>query len=167
MSDRSDETGASKLPLLKSLKDAEKQFLAGRRSSADELESAVRVFLEMLRGFEELDIEGRCVTVFGSARFGEDHPYYAMGREVGRRLAEQGIAVMTGGGPGIMEAANRGARDAGGVSIGCNIRLPREQVPNPYLDKFVEFEHFFCSQGHAGKVFQCICRVARRVWYSG
>jgi len=129
--------------LLKSLKDAEKSFLAGRRSSADELESAVRVFLEMLRGFEELDFEGPCVTVFGSARFTEDHPYYAMGREVGRRLAEAGFNVMTGGGPGIMEAANRGAREAGGLSIGCNIQLPREQKPNPYLDRFVEFEHFF------------------------
>jgi len=129
--------------LLKSLKDAEKSFLAGRRSSADELESAVRVFLEMLRGFEELDFEGPCVTVFGSARFAEDHPYYAMGREVGRRLAEAGFNVMTGGGPGIMEAANRGAREAGGLSIGCNIQLPHEQQPNPYLDHFVEFEHFF------------------------
>jgi uncharacterized protein (TIGR00730 family) len=129
--------------LLKTLKDAEKSFLAGRRSSADELESAVRVFLEMLRGFEELDFEGPCVTVFGSARFAEDHPYYAMGREVGRRLAEAGFNVMTGGGPGIMEAANRGAREAGGLSIGCNIQLPHEQKPNPYLDHFVEFEHFF------------------------
>ena len=130
-------------PFLKSLKDAEKRFLSGRRSCADELESAVRVFLEMLRGFEELDFNGPCVTVFGSARFEEDHPYYAMGREVGRLLAEAGFSVMTGGGPGIMEAANRGARDAGGVSLGCNIRLPREQKPNPYLDSFVEFEHFF------------------------
>jgi uncharacterized protein (TIGR00730 family) len=128
---------------LKSIKDAEKSFLSGRRSSADELESAVRVFLEMLRGFEELDFEGPCVTVFGSARFAEDHPYYALGREVGRRLAEAGYSVMTGGGPGIMEAANRGAREAGGYSIGCNIQLPREQEPNPYLDRFVEFEHFF------------------------
>jgi uncharacterized protein (TIGR00730 family) len=107
------------------------------------MESAVRVFLEMLRGFEELDFEGPCVTVFGSARFAEDHPYYAMGREVGRRLAEAGFNVMTGGGPGIMEAANRGAREAGGLSIGCNIQLPHEQKPNPYLDHFVEFEHFF------------------------
>ena len=134
---------STRVPLLKSIQDAEKNFLSGRRSSADELESAVRVFLEMLRGFEEMDFEGRCVTVFGSARFDEDHPYYAMGREVGRRLAEAGFAVMTGGGPGIMEAANRGARDVGGLSLGCNIRLPREQEPNQYLDRFVEFEHFF------------------------
>jgi len=134
---------SARTPLLKSIQDAEKNFLSGRRSSADELESAVRVFLEMLRGFEEMDFEGRCVTVFGSARFDEDHPYYAMGREVGRRLAEAGFAVMTGGGPGVMEAANRGAREAGGLSLGCNIRLPREQKPNEYLDRFVEFEHFF------------------------
>jgi len=135
--------GPVQTPFLKSLKDAEKSFLSGRRSSADEMESAVRVFLEMLRGFEELNFEGPCVTVFGSARFTEDHPYYAMGREVGRRLAEAGYNVMTGGGPGIMEAANRGAREAGGLSIGCNIQLPMEQEPNPYLDHFVEFEHFF------------------------
>lgn len=134
---------SARTPLLKSIQDAEKNFLSGRRSSADELESAVRVFLEMLRGFEEMDFEGRCVTVFGSARFDEDHPYYDMGREVGRRLAEAGFAVMTGGGPGVMEAANRGAREAGGLSLGCNIRLPREQKPNEYLDRFVEFEHFF------------------------
>ena len=133
----------ARTPLLKSLKDAEKSFLAGRRSSADDMESAVRVFLEMLRGFEELDFEGPCVTVFGSARFKEDHPYYSLGREVGRRLAEAGFNVMTGGGPGIMEAANRGAKEAGGLSIGCNIQLPLEQKPNPYLDHFVEFEHFF------------------------
>jgi uncharacterized protein (TIGR00730 family) len=129
--------------LLKSLKDAEKSFLGGRRSSADELESAVRVFLEMLRGFEELEFDGPCVTVFGSARFAEEHPYYEMGREVGKLLAEQGFAVMTGGGSGVMEAANRGAKEAGGFSLGCNIQLPKEQKPNPYLDRFVEFEHFF------------------------
>jgi uncharacterized protein (TIGR00730 family) len=81
--------------------------------------------------------------VFGSARFKADHPYYELGREVGARLARRGFAVMTGGGPGIMEAANRGAREAGGRSIGCNIELPREQQPNPYLDHFVTFRHFY------------------------
>ncbi len=129
--------------LLESVRDAEKSFLVGRRSHGDDLESAVRVFLEMLRGFEELSFEGRCVTVFGSARFSEGHRYYQQTREVGRLLAEKGFTVMTGGGPGLMEAANRGARDAGGCSIGCNIQLPREQKPNDYLDKFVQFEHFF------------------------
>ena len=83
------------------------------------------------------------VTVFGSARFPETHRYYALGREVGRRLAEAGFTVMTGGGPGIMEAANRGAREGGGASVGCNIELPHEQKPNPYLDLFVEFRYFF------------------------
>ncbi len=130
-------------PLLRAVQDAEKSFLSGRRNREQDLESAVGIFLEILRGFEELDFSGPCVTVFGSARFSDGHPYYETARELGQRLAEEGFAVMTGGGPGIMEAANRGAYDAGGVSIGCNIQLPKEQVPNPYLDKFVEFEHFF------------------------
>ncbi len=133
----------SEAPLLRAVQDAEKSFLSGRRNREQDLESAVRIFLEILRGFEELDFSGPCVTVFGSARFSDGHPYYETAKELGQRLAEEGFAVMTGGGPGIMEAANRGAREAGGVSIGCNIQLPKEQVPNPYLDKFVEFEHFF------------------------
>jgi uncharacterized protein (TIGR00730 family) len=81
--------------------------------------------------------------VFGSARFTAEHPYYERAREVGARLARRGFTVMTGGGPGLMEAANRGAREAGGRSIGCNIELPREQRPNPYLDHFVTFRHFY------------------------
>jgi len=83
------------------------------------------------------------VTVFGSARFKEDHPFYSLARMVGGRLAEMGFTVMTGGGPGIMEAANRGAKDAGGRSIGCNIKLPQEQKPNSYLDKWLTFRYFF------------------------
>jgi uncharacterized protein (TIGR00730 family) len=83
------------------------------------------------------------VTVFGSARCREDDPSYELAREMGRRLALIGFTVMTGGGPGIMEAANRGAKDVDGCSIGCNIRLPSEQVPNPYLDRMVEFRYFF------------------------
>lgn len=81
--------------------------------------------------------------MFGSARFKADHPYYELGREVGARLARRGFTVMTGGGPGLMEAANRGANEAGGRSIGCNIELPQEQRPNPYLDRFVTFRHFY------------------------
>jgi uncharacterized protein (TIGR00730 family) len=81
--------------------------------------------------------------VFGSARFKSEHPYYERAREVGARLARRGFTVMTGGGPGLMEAANRGAREVGGRSIGCNIELPREQRPNPYLDHFVTFRHFY------------------------
>jgi hypothetical protein len=123
--------------------DDDRKFLVGQRSRGEDLASAGRVFLEICKGFEALDSIGSCVTVFGSARFSEDHPYYRMARELGGRLAEAGCTVMTGGGSGIMEAANRGAYEAGGKSIGCNIRLPKEQRPNPYLDRFVEFEHFF------------------------
>lgn len=129
--------------LLTDIEGAEKAFLAGRRNREADLESAVRFFLEFLRGFESFDFEGPCVTVFGSSRFGEEHPHYRLARELGNALAKAGYVVMTGGGPGIMEAVNRGAREAGGLSLGCNIRLPREQVPNPYLDRFIEFEHFF------------------------
>jgi len=121
----------------------EKQFLSGSREHSEELASAGRIFLEFVRGFAALDIREPCVTVFGSARFVEGHQYYDLAYQLGRRLADEGFSVMTGGGPGVMEAANRGAREAGGLSIGCNIRLPREQEPNPYLDRFVEFDHFF------------------------
>ena len=121
----------------------EKEFLKGTREDPQELASAARVFLEFVRGFKALGSLGPCVTVFGSARFARSHRYYKMARRLGRRLAEEGFTVMTGGGPGIMEAANRGAKDAGGLSIGCNIELPHEQKLNPYLDRFVEFEHFF------------------------
>ena len=123
--------------------DAEGRFLAGPRSRLAELHRAFRVFTECIRGFRALHFTGPCVTVFGSARFEEDDRYYILAREVGRQLAEAGFAVMTGGGPGVMEAANRGCKDAGGFSIGCNIKLPHEQDPNPYLDKFIEFNYFF------------------------
>ena len=129
--------------LLGKIEGAEKAFLRGRRSRHENLESAVTMFLEILRGFESFDFEGPCVTVFGSSRFDRKHPYYELAREMGKALAREGYAVMTGGGPGLMEAANRGAHEAGGLSLGCNIRLPREQKPNKYLDKFIEFEHFF------------------------
>ncbi len=98
---------------------------------------------EFMRGFRALHFVGPCVTVFGSARFDESHEYYAIARQMGARLARLGLTVMTGGGPGIMEAANRGAREAGGTSIGCNIELPMEQAPNPYLDRIVTFRYFF------------------------
>jgi len=129
--------------LLNQVVGAEKLFLSGRRKRGEDLESAVRFFLEFLHGFESFEFDGPCVTVFGSARFLERHRYYELARELGRALANAGYAVMTGGGPGIMEAANRGAKEGGGLSLGCNITLPFEQKPNPYLDKFIEFEHFF------------------------
>jgi uncharacterized protein (TIGR00730 family) len=103
----------------------------------------LRICWELIRGLRALHFVGPCVTVFGSARFPEDHPYYRLAREVGSRLARAGFTVMTGGGPGIMEAANRGAREVGGRSIGCNIELPVEQRPNPYLDQWITFRYFF------------------------
>jgi uncharacterized protein (TIGR00730 family) len=84
-----------------------------------------------------------CVTVYGSARFKEDNPYYVLARTMGKALAESGFTVMTGGGPGVMEAANRGAKEGGGLSLGCNIKLPFEQKLNPYVDEKIEFEFFF------------------------
>ena len=103
----------------------------------------MRIFGEFIHGFRRLHFVGPCVTVFGSARFREDQPYYQLGRQVGAELAHAGFTVMTGGGPGIMEAANRGAREAGGRSIGCNIVLPHEQQANPYIDDCVTFRYFF------------------------
>jgi hypothetical protein len=121
----------------------ERLTLTGPQRRVTELRVAFSAFFEMIRGFRALHFVGPCVTVFGSARFREDHPYYALARQVGAELAAVGFTVMTGGGPGIMEAANRGARDAGGRSVGCNVVLPQEQRPNPYLDRVVTFEHFF------------------------
>jgi uncharacterized protein (TIGR00730 family) len=121
----------------------ERQFLAGPRSRFAELIRAIRIFFEFIKGFRALHFLPPCVTVFGSARFAEDNRWYRLAREVGAGLAREGFTVMTGGGPGIMEAANRGAREAGGLSVGCNITLPHEQQPNPYLDRFVEFRYFF------------------------
>jgi len=118
-------------------------FLDGPKSRGYELGFAFRVFKQFIKGFRALHFMGPCVTVFGSARFKEDHPYYQDAREFGRRIAALGFTTMTGGGPGIMEAANRGAYESGGVSVGCNIQLPFEQKENPYLHKSVTFEHFF------------------------
>ncbi len=121
----------------------ERRFLHGPQPRGSELAWAVRVFFESIAAFRKLHFVGPCVTVFGSARFSEAHRYYGLAREVGRRLAEAGFTVMTGAGPGVMEGANRGAKDAGGRSVGCNIELPVEQAPNPYLDVVVHFRHFF------------------------
>jgi uncharacterized protein (TIGR00730 family) len=121
----------------------DQRFLVGPQSRLAELRRAFRIFFETLKGLRALHFLGPCVTVFGSARSKEDNPYYGMARDVGGRLSEVGFAVMTGGGPGIMEAANRGAKDAGGTSVGCNIELPFEQYANPYLDTVIDFRYFF------------------------
>jgi uncharacterized protein (TIGR00730 family) len=122
---------------------ADELLLSGRRAGGAELRSALQIFAEFLHGFRRLQGIGPCVTVFGSARFDQEHRYYKLAREIGERIARAGYTVMTGGGPGIMEAANRGAQAGGGRSVGCNIKLPEEQRPNRYLDTFVEFNHFF------------------------
>ncbi len=121
----------------------ERLFLDGPQSRFGELMRAFRIFGEVIHGFRKLHFVGPCVTVFGSARFEEEHPYYQLGRQVGAELAKAGFTVMTGGGPGVMEAVNRGAQEVGGRSVGCNIVLPHEQAPNPYLDTFVDFKYFF------------------------
>src|SRR5580692_5683968 len=119
------------------------QFLEGPKSRTYELYSAWRIFWEFIRGFRTLHFVGPCITVFGSARFKEDHPDYQSAREMGRQIAAMGFTTMTGGGPGTMEAANRGAFEAGGMSVGCNVKLPFEQKPNPYVQTSITFEHFF------------------------
>jgi uncharacterized protein (TIGR00730 family) len=98
---------------------------------------------EFIRGFRALHFSGPCVAVFGSARFPESSPYYEQTRRLSAEIAKLGFTIMTGGGPGLMEAANRGARDVGGRSVGCNIVLPMEQNPNPYLDQWVNIRYFF------------------------
>jgi uncharacterized protein (TIGR00730 family) len=118
-------------------------FLEGPLRRTSELLRAWRIFRELIYGFRRLHFVGPCVTVFGSARFPPEHVYYTLTRQLGARIAQAGFTVMTGGGPGLMEAANRGAKDAQGASIGCNIVLPKEQKPNPYLDRWVEFRYFF------------------------
>ncbi|MDP2327158.1 MAG: TIGR00730 family Rossman fold protein [Dehalococcoidia bacterium] len=123
--------------------DQERTFLAGPDDRGSEFVRLLRIGAEFVRGFRRLHFIGPCVTVFGSARVPEGDPNYELARAVGRELARSGFTVMTGGGPGVMEAANRGAQEAGGYSIGCNIRLPMEQLPNPYLDRFIEFRYFF------------------------
>ncbi len=104
---------------------------------------ALRILSEFVEGFDALAAVGPAVTIFGSARTKPDHRYYALARELGRLLAVQGYAVITGGGPGLMEAANRGCQDGDGLSVGCNIELPMEQGLNPYCDLGVEFRYFF------------------------
>jgi hypothetical protein len=121
----------------------ERIFLEGPETRSTEFFRLLRILREFIRGFRALHFVGPCVTVFGSARFQEDHPYYEQAREVGRGLGRMGFTVLTGGGPGIMEAANRGARDVRARSIGCNIVLPQEQKPNPYVDRWLQFRYFF------------------------
>ncbi|MEY3052551.1 MAG: hypothetical protein RLY31_2336 [Bacteroidota bacterium] len=128
------------LPLLRA---GEIHYLEGPKSRHTELSFALRVFFEFIKGFRRLHFIGPCITVFGSARFKEGHAYYEKARQMGAAIADSGFTTMTGGGPGIMEAANRGAFEAGGRSVGVNIVLPFEQFANPYLHKSVTIRYFF------------------------
>lgn len=119
------------------------KFLAGPQSRLKDFFFTIKVVWEFVKGFRVLHFVGPCITIFGSARFKEDHPYYVQTRELAGKIARTGFTIMTGGGPGAMEAANRGAKDVGGRSVGCNIVLPFEQSPNPYLDRFTNIKYFF------------------------
>jgi uncharacterized protein (TIGR00730 family) len=117
--------------------------LEGPRSRLGEVISLYRIMRDFIRGNRALYFVGPCVTVFGSARTPEESPHYQLARRMGGALANLGFTVMTGGGPGIMEAANRGAKEAGGPSVGCNIELPFEQKANAYMDRCVTLRYFF------------------------
>ena len=119
------------------------QFLEGPRSRWAYFTFVIKVCIEFIRGFRALHFSGPCVTVFGSARFKEGSEYYELTRKFSAEAAKLGFTILTGGGPGLMEAANRGAKEVGGRSVGCNIVLPMEQHPNPYLDKWVNMKYFF------------------------
>src|SRR5262245_30819867 len=125
------------------MSEPDRVLLEGPHSRLQEFRLLLRAGRDFIRGFRALHFVGPCVTVFGSARFDEHHRYYAMARQVGKATVGLGFTVMTGGGPGVMEAANRGAREAGGMSVGCNIELPFEQYPNAYLDRWVICHYFF------------------------
>lgn len=125
------------------MKEAEIIFLDGPHSRWNEFTFTVKTVFEFIKGFRSLHFIGPCVTVFGSARFGEDHPYYESTRLLSAAISRLGFTIITGGGPGLMEAANRGAKEAGGHSVGCNIQLPVEQHANPYLDKWINIKYFF------------------------
>ena len=122
---------------------SEIKFLAGPQSRWEEFTFLIKILIDFIKGFRKLHFVGPCVTFFGSDRFEESHAYYSESRHIARRIAQLGFTVMTGGGPGLMEAANRGAKEVGGRSVGCNIALPHEQAPNRYLDKWVKIRYFF------------------------
>ena len=128
----------------------EDEVLLQRPAHPDFLDSdpwrSLRILAEFVEGFDAMAEVGPAISVFGSARTKKSHPYYRQARELGRMLAKAGYAVITGGGPGIMEAANRGCQEAGGLSIGCNIELPKEQGLNPYVDLGIEFRYFFARK---------------------
>ena len=124
---------------------SEFQMLAGRDSRTQELLRVMRISREFIRGIRALHSVGPCITFFGSSRFDETHRYYEPSRQLARRVAELGFNIITGGGPGLMEAANRGARDAGALSIGATIDINKEP-PNAFVDRRIAFHYFFARK---------------------
>ncbi len=125
------------------LQKSESQFLDGPRSRFNEFLFTLRVMSSFIKGFRKMHFIGPCVTIYGSARFTPDSIHYQNAQQIGADLSKLGFTIMTGGGPGIMEAANKGAFEAGGYSVGINIILPFEQEPNPYLHKWIDIPYFF------------------------
>lgn len=123
--------------------ESDRVLLSGPNSRLRDLKLLFGTIMDFMRGFRALHFVGPCITVFGSARIQENHPHYQLARRMGGAIAKLGFTVMTGGGPGLMEAANRGAKEAGGRSVGCNIILPQEQMPNAWLDRWVSINYFF------------------------
>ncbi len=128
---------------ISSIKINRETYLEGPKSRVNELGFSFRVFIQFIKGFRKLHFVGPCITVFGSARFKEGDPYYQLAYDVGKMISGMGFTTMTGGGPGIMEGANRGAFENNGYSVGCNIQLPYEQQPNPYMHESVTIRYFF------------------------
>lgn len=122
---------------------SEIKFLEGPQNRWKDFTFSIKVLLEFIKGLRALHSVGPCVTIFGSARFKDGHPFYEKAEELAGKIAQMGFTIMTGGGPGIMEAANKGAREVGGRSVGCNIVLAHEQHHNKYLDKWVNIKYFF------------------------
>ena len=143
MQNKDDSISAARSSLTTPPECADEIFLEGPRSRFAEFLTLLRVMRDFLRGFRTLHFVGPCVTVFGSARIKSDDPHYELARKMGAAIARLGFTVMTGGGPGIMEAANRGAKEVGGWSVGCTIELPSEQPANAYLDRCVRMHYFF------------------------
>lgn len=135
-------TKESKAPEQKAILEL-RDYLEGPKSRESELLFTIKVLWQFVKGLRKLHFVGPCVTVFGSARFPPEHEYYKMAEAVGQKIGKTGFTMMTGGGPGIMEAANKGAFESGGYSVGCNIRLPKEQKPNPYMHEWVIIDYFF------------------------
>jgi uncharacterized protein (TIGR00730 family) len=119
------------------------EMLQGPHNRISELWFAVKIFFEFLKGFRKLHFVGPCITIFGSARFDSTHRYYQAAKDMAAQVSQLGFTILTGGGPGIMQAANEGAKSVGGKSIGVNIELPFEQKPNPFLDVSIDIRYFF------------------------